>query len=151
MSNIAPSALPVQRERTACWHSMLSRCRNTPHRLCYKYYGARVVRVCDGWANSFEAFLEDMGPCPPGLTLDRYPNNEGNYEPGNCRWATPKQQAKNRRARRGARVKPPIVQNFNEPSYSVEEFAQARGVSEGQIRSLLIRKNCPLCDLTVRY
>jgi hypothetical protein len=64
----------------------------------YKYYGALGISVCERWMK-FENFLADMGETPKGLTIDRYPDNCGNYEPGNCRWATWAQQYANRRPR----------------------------------------------------
>jgi hypothetical protein len=76
------------------WAGMRQRCLNPKHKN-YKNYGGRGIRVCDRW-NSFTAFLSDMGLCPPEQSLDRI-NNEGNYEPSNCRWATRKQQNRNYR------------------------------------------------------
>lgn len=75
------------------WMRIRSRCFNK-NRGNFKWYGGKGVLVCERW-NSFENFLKDMGECPPGLEIDRYPNKFGNYEPGNCRWATRKQQARN--------------------------------------------------------
>ena len=63
----------------------------------YANYGGRGITVCDRWLNSFENFLADMGECPEGLSIDRFPDNDGNYEPRNCRWATAKEQQRNRR------------------------------------------------------
>ena len=77
------------------WWAMIQRCEN-PKTKQFHQYGGRGIRVCARWRASFAAFHEDMGDCPAGLTLDRWPNNDGNYEPGNCRWATRAEQQRNR-------------------------------------------------------
>ena len=76
------------------WSGMQSRCFN-PRVKEYKYYGGRGITVCERWRD-FRLFLQDMGEIPPGLSIDRI-NNDGNYEPGNCKWSTAKEQANNRR------------------------------------------------------
>lgn len=76
------------------WHQMKVRCYNS-NRVQYKDYGGRGIKVCDRWLDSFNNFFEDMGKSPtPKHSLDRIDNN-GNYEPTNCRWATKKQQSRN--------------------------------------------------------
>ena len=79
------------------WQAMKGRCYRRGA-TGYENYGGRGIIVCKRWRDSFEAFLEDMGERPPGKTLDRE-DNEGNYRPGNCRWATPTTQQNNRRVK----------------------------------------------------
>ena len=77
------------------WMAMRQRC-NDKGNINYANYGGRGIAVCDRWA-SFENFLVDMGERPEGMTLDRFPDQNGNYEPSNCRWATMQEQQSNRR------------------------------------------------------
>jgi hypothetical protein len=78
------------------WNSMKQRCNN-PNMSNYKYYGGRGIKVCDRWINSYNNFLEDMGMKPgPEYSIDRI-NNDGDYEPSNCKWSTASEQIKNRR------------------------------------------------------
>lgn len=77
------------------WARMKARCYNPNHDK-YEYWGGRGITVCERWLNSFENFLADIGEKPIGLTLERT-DNSGNYEPGNCRWATMKEQRANQR------------------------------------------------------
>jgi hypothetical protein len=79
------------------WRAMKARCRN-PKSPDFDWYGGRGILVCDRWFDSFEAFLDDMGEHPPGLTLDRS-DNSGDYEPDNCVWSTAKEQTNNKRPR----------------------------------------------------
>lgn len=83
------------------WLNMRKRCVS-PRWPGWKNYGGRGISVCDRWLTSFAQFLGDVGPRPSlAHTLDRYPDNNGNYEPGNVRWVTRKEQAHNRRLQPG--------------------------------------------------
>ena len=112
----------------AIWCQMKSRC-NTPSHPEYHNYGARGIKVCEQWMSGFENFLSDMGKKPPGLSLDRYPNNDGNYEPGNCRWATSEQQCNNLRKNR--RIE------FQGECLTVAQWARKTGIVEQTIRCRL--------------
>lgn len=76
------------------WDNMIGRClrKKNPYFHCY---GGAGIKICKRWLK-FQNFLADMGVRPEGKTLDRFPDNRGNYEPGNCRWATRSQQQNNR-------------------------------------------------------
>lgn len=76
------------------WEAMKSRCLN-PNHQAYSSYGGRGITICNEWLD-FKGFLKDMGERPKGMTLDRIDNDKG-YSKSNCRWSTPKQQARNRR------------------------------------------------------
>lgn len=99
------------------WRSMLSRCEN-PRAGNYHQYGAKGITVCERW-HTFEPFLADMGERPEGQTLDRI-DGTGNYEPGNCRWATPKQQRRNQRDVR--------LLTFESETLPIPDWAERLGV-----------------------
>lgn len=84
------------------WRSMRRRCCDVKHKY-FNNYGGRGITICDRWINDFNAFLQDMGERPKGYTLDRI-NNEGNYEPINCKWSDRKTQASNRRKRSPSQI-----------------------------------------------
>jgi len=108
------------------WQHAKERCFN-PANPAYKDYGGRGITMCDEWKNDFGKFLQDMGRRPQGRTsLDRYPNPNGNYEPGNCRWATPKQQNRNQRTN--------VVITVDGESRCIAEWSELTGIKAGTIQ-----------------
>jgi hypothetical protein len=112
------------------WHGATQRCsnRNNPK---YKDYGGRGIKVCERWLgrDGFKNFLTDMGYKPsPQHSLDRFPNKNGNYEPGNCRWATPLQQGNNKRNNTfpTVRLDPLQIQ-------ALKRVADAQGLTIGEL------------------
>jgi len=100
------------------WDSMIGRCYRVSH-PAFKYYGGRGITVCDRWREDYWNFLSDMGECPEGLWLDRKDGTKG-YEPGNCRWVTPKESAMNRKQR-------------SQVPGSMRQLARAAGVAYGRV------------------
>lgn len=111
------------------WQGMVDRCHN-PNNQSYKWYGGRGIKVCRRWRNSPKTFLNDMGERPKGLSLDRI-NNDGNYEPSNCRWATTKQQMRNYRRNK--------MITFNGETLALIDWAERLGMDHktvgGRLRS----------------
>jgi hypothetical protein len=106
---------------------MLERCYN-PKQKYYKNYGGRGIKVCARWRKSFENFLEDMGRRPPKMTLNRI-DNDGDYTPKNCNWATRKEQMRNSRLAR--------ILEYEGEKRSVPEWATKLGLPKRVIHSRL--------------
>lgn len=111
------------------WSSMLKRCRGT-NKQAYQNYRGRGITVCARWL-VFENFLADVGLRPAGTTLDRI-NNDGNYEPGNCRWSTPKEQSCNLRKTRHV--------NDGHCYWLIKEASEIYDVKYSTLRGSLYRK-----------
>jgi hypothetical protein len=113
----------------AAWANMKDRCER-PTCIGYHNYGGRGIRVCERWLNSFENFYADVGPRPsPKHSLDRWPNPNGHYEPGNVRWATAKEQALNTRKNH--------LVTYNNTTHSVTEWAMQLGVDRDRLLNRL--------------
>jgi hypothetical protein len=123
------------------YHAMLTRCGNLNH-MHFKNYGGRGIKVCKRWVgkNGFVNFLADMGPRPKGKTLDRFPNRNGNYEPGNTRWAIPKQQRIGQRNTKLNFKKAQRIRALASGGVSQVLISQKFKVSMETIRLVILRK-----------
>lgn len=107
------------------WHGILQRCNN-PHDKTFYKYGARGISVCERWSR-FDCFLADMGPRPSGQhSIDRI-DNDGDYKPENCRWATAIEQANNRRTNR--------LLTYKGKTLTLIEWVRNLGLNEERTRS----------------
>lgn len=106
-----------------CWTAIQQRCHNL-NNVGYADYGGRGIRMCDRWRNSFQAFLADMGAKPAGHQIDRI-DSDGNYEPDNCRWVTPRVNNRNRRSVRWI--------EFEGRTQTLTDWAAELGISAGAL------------------
>lgn len=121
------------------WRSMIARCTQ-PSKPAFSYYRSNNITVCDEW-KSFENFLADMGVRPSlDHSIDRHPNKMGNYEPGNCRWATKQEQANNRITNR--------LFTYRGREITFAELVRETGMSKDLLRHRICRAGWSLEDAT---
>lgn len=120
------SAMPRERKS---WYMMLDRCYKPSHKS-YHQYGGLGITVCDRWRESFEAFVEDMGRRPAGMSLDRI-DPCGNYEPGNCKWSSATEQANNKRNS--------VIIHHDGKSLTVAQWSRRIGVPYSTLQSRISR------------
>lgn len=128
------SRTPTQKS----WEAMIERCTKPRHQA-YARYGGRGITVCDRWRTSFSAFIEDMGVRPDGMCLDRVDPN-GNYEKANCRWATMKEQAQNKRNNTFNAAAVMLIRHMARRGEKHADIAHAFGVGQSTITRIVNRK-----------
>lgn len=119
------------------WSALIQRCTN-PKNPRYSEWGGRGITVCDHWLHSFTAFYRDMGPKPSAAhSIDRI-NNDGNYEPNNCRWATPRQQVLNSRS--------PRYLTYDGKTMCISDWARKTGIKRHTIAARLDKYNWSVAE-----
>lgn len=118
------------------WAGIKARCTNPGH-SSYKNYGGRGIKMCERWLNDFPSFAHDMGPRPDGASIDRIDPN-GNYEPGNCRWATAKEQANNKRDNH--------MLTHQGKTQTISQWAEETGIPYTTICNRINRRHWPVAD-----
>lgn len=116
------------------WSHLRSRCKNKNNKK-FKSYGARGISVCKRW-DRFENFLEDMGPKPPGKTIDRIDNN-GDYTANNCRWATPSEQAQNQRTTQLKDFEVSMIRHLFSRGINRKQLAKIFHANYGNIKAII--------------
>lgn len=122
------------------WGAAKERCFNSATPM-YRYYGGRGITMCDRWRNDFEAFLADMGECPPAFTLERV-DFDGDYEPGNCTWIPKSEQAKNRRGN--------VLITFEGETMTLMDWSRHLGAPYPTIRDWYKYKGVPFAEIVQR-
>jgi hypothetical protein len=135
--NLALSRITHGKSKTreySIYCGMLARCYNRNKKI-YRRYGGRGISVCKRWRHSFNNFLADMGNLPtPNHTLDRI-NNDGNYKPSNCRWATMAEQCKNRRTS--------IKITYNGETKILSDWAKLLGFNQTTLKQRIVKLHWP--------
>lgn len=116
-----------RRKEYRIWRGMKERCLDENSRY-FHHYGGRGIFVCERWIDSFENFYADMGPKPPGMSIDRI-DNDGPYSPDNCRWATQKEQTRNTRRTR--------LLTWNGQTLCLSDWSKITGISRKVLKKRL--------------
>jgi hypothetical protein len=122
------------------WSGIIDRCNNS-NSSNYKTYGAKGIKVCERWQNSFESFLEDMGIKPLDCSIDRI-NVNGNYEPDNCRWADAKTQARNRTNN--------VRYEFDSKNLTLSEWSEITGIKSDTLQKRIKKQGWTIEEALTR-
>ena len=141
-SKLVHGASSKRTKTYAAWADMLFRCNNPTHKH-YKHYGGRGIKVCERWQGErgFVNFLTDMGEAPQGMSLERE-NNNSNYEPGNCKWATQREQANNNRRN--------VLIWTGENYVTMAQFARAFGIPYSHLNNWYRKQKMTIAEILLK-